>query len=252
MAKGQDDNAGSNGAALRFPLASLVSDGRSLEQSKTTKSYPRGAVLFAEGQQSRGVYVLSEGRAKISIGSSEGKTLVLRIAHPGDLLGVNAALTGEPYSATAETIERCRVDFISRQDLLKLLERDKKACLIVAHTLGHTLSRFIEHSRLLLLSQSATEKLAGLLVRWCDEFGKRTPQGIEINSGLTHEEMAQMICASRETVTRVLNEFKRGHIVGHFNGTILVRNRRALEAAAGCGVRRLFVPCCDGRHSQKR
>jgi CRP/FNR family transcriptional regulator len=234
MATGQEDNPRSNGSAVRFTLAFLVSDGRGLENSKTTKSYPRGTVLFAEGQQSRGVYLLSEGRAKISIGSPEGKTLVLRIAQPGDLLGLNAALIGDPYTATAETIDRCRVDFITRQDLLKLLERDKKACLSIAHTLGLTLSRVIEHSRLLLLSQSATEKLAGLLVRWCDELGKRTPQGIQIESGLTHEEMGQMICASRETVTRVLSEFKRGHIVSLYNGTILVRNRRALEAAAGC------------------
>lgn len=78
-AKGQEDNARSNGSAVRFPLASLVSEGRSLEKSKTTKSYPRGAVLFTEGQQSRGVYLLSEGRAKISIGSSEGKTLVMAV-----------------------------------------------------------------------------------------------------------------------------------------------------------------------------
>ena len=232
-AKSQKDNARSNGSVVRFSLASLLSNEDSLEQSKTTKTYPRSSVLFAEGQQSSGVYLLCEGRAKISIGSSEGKTLVLRIAQPGDLLGVNAALIGEPYSATAETIDRCRVDFISRQDLLKLLERDKKACLSVAHSLGYTLSRVIEQSRLLLLSQSATEKLAGLLVRWCDELGTRTPQGIQIESGLTHEEMGQMICASRETVTRVLSEFKRGQIVSLFNGTILVRNRKALEAAAG-------------------
>ena len=160
----QEDNLRSHGSAV-IPVSWVITGGRSLEKFKTTKSYPRGVLLFAEGQQSHGVYRLSEGRAKISIGSSKGKTLVLRIAQPGDLLGVNAALTGEPYSATAETIDRCRVDFISRQDLLKLLERDKKACLSVAHTLSHTLSRVVEHSRLLLLSQSATEKLARLLVR---------------------------------------------------------------------------------------
>jgi len=233
-AKSQEDNARANGSAVRSPLAFLVSDWLALEKSKTTKSYPRGTSLFAEGQQSRGVYLLSEGRAKISIGSSEGKTLVLRIAQPGDLLGLNATLIGEPYTATAETIDRCRVDFITRQDFLKLLDQDKRACLSIAHTLAITLSRVIEHSRLVLLSQAATEKLAGLLVRWCDEFGEPTPRGIQIESGLTHEEMGQMICASRETVTRVLGEFKRGRIVSLLNGTILVRNRRALEAAAGC------------------
>jgi CRP/FNR family cyclic AMP-dependent transcriptional regulator len=233
-AKDLNVDAGSNGSAVQVSLDSLFSDARGLGKLKASKSYPRGSVLFAEGQQPHAIYLLSEGRAKISIGSAEGKTLVLRIAQPGDLLGVNAALTDEPYNATVETIERCQIEFISRQDLLKLLERDKKACLNMAQALGQTLSRVIEHSRLLLLSQSATEKLARLLVRWCDELGKRTPQGIQINSGLTHEEMAQMICASRETVTRVLNELKRAHIIGHFNGTILVRNRRALEAAARC------------------
>lgn len=231
-AKGQELDDRSNGSATQVSLDSS-GDGNGLGKLKVSKSYPRGSVLFAEGQQSRGMYVLSEGRAKVSIGSAEGKTLVLRIAQPGDLLGVNAAITGEPYNATVETIERCRIEFISSRDLLNLLERDKQACLSVARALGHTLSRIVDHSRLLFLSQSATEKLARLLVRWCDELGERTPQGIEINSGLTHEEMAQMICASRETVTRVLNEFKRGHILGHVNGTILVRNRTALEAAAG-------------------
>ena len=225
---------GSDESAAHLPCDSPIGKVRGLDDLKISKYFARGSVLFVEGQRPRGVYVLCEGRAKVSIGSADGKTLILRIAQPGDLLGVNAVLSGEPYSATAETIERCRIDFISRQDLLKLLERDKKACLGVAHALGHTLSRVIQQSQLLFVSQSATEKVARLLIRWCDELGKRTPEGIEINSGLTHQEMAQMICTSRETVTRVLNEFKRGQIVGLFNGTILVRNRKALATVARC------------------
>src|SRR6266480_1298596 len=91
------------------------------------------------------------------------------------------------------------------------------------------LTQLVEHTRLLFLSQSASEKLARLLVRWCDELGKRTPQGIRITSGLTHEEIGQMICASRETVTRVLGELKRKHIVNLVGNSIFVRNRKALE-----------------------
>lgn len=178
--------------------------------------------------------MLCEGRAKVSIASAEGKTLVLRIAQQGDLLGINATLTGQPYGTTVETLERCRIDFISREDLLKLLDRDKRACLGVAQALSRKLSGVVEHNRLLFLSQSAAEKLARLLVRWCDEHGKRTAQGIRINSGLTHEEMAQMICASRETVTRLLGEFKRQHIVSLVGSAIFVRNRKALESVARC------------------
>ncbi|MDQ2921371.1 MAG: Crp/Fnr family transcriptional regulator [Acidobacteriota bacterium] len=213
---------------------SPISEVRGLDNVKVRRYYPRGSVLFVEGQRPKGFYVLCEGRAKVSIASAEGKTLVLRIAQPGELLGVNAALTGQPYKATVEMLQRCRIDFVSRGDLLKLLDRDKKACLGVAQALSSTLNGFVEHARLLLLSQSAAEKLARLLVRWCDELGKRTPQGTRIDSGLTHEEIAQMICASRETVTRLLSDFKRKHIVNLIDNAIFVRNRKALESVARC------------------
>src|SRR5713226_9340179 len=225
------DEEGASGFA-EGPCNSPISEVRGLDNVKVGKYYPRGSVLFVEGQQARGVYVLCEGRAKVSIASAEGKTLVLRIAQSGDLLGINATLTGQPYGATAETLERCRLDFISRADFLTLLARDKKAYLGVAQYLGNKLSGVVEHTRLLFLSQSASEKLARLLVRWCNELGKRTPQGIRITSGLTHEEMGQMICASRETVTRVLSEFKRKHIVNLAGSAIFVRNRKALESVA--------------------
>jgi CRP/FNR family transcriptional regulator len=225
---------GANESAHQIPCNSPISELRGVDSLRVSKYHPRGSVLFVEGQPPRGVYVLCEGRAKVSIASAEGKTLVLRIAQSGDLLGMNATLTGQPYGATVETLEPCRINFISRGDLLKLLDRDKKAYLGVAQSLGSKLTRLVEHTRLLFLSQSASEKLARLLVRWCDELGKRTPQGIRIASGLTHEEIGQMICASRETVTRVLGELKRKHIVNLVGNAIFVRNRKALESVARC------------------
>jgi CRP/FNR family transcriptional regulator, cyclic AMP receptor protein len=228
-----EDNEGSKEFA-EIPCESPISEARGLNKLKLSKYYPRGSVLFVEGQRPRGVYVLCQGRAKVSIASAQGKTLVLRIAQPGELLGMNATLTGQPFGATVETLERCRIDFIPREDLLKLLDRDRSACLGVVQALSRKLSSVIEHTRLLFLSQSASEKLARLLVRWCDEHGKRTAQGIRIDSGLTHEEMAQMICTSRETVTRVLGEFKRKDIVSFADKAIFVRNRKALESLARC------------------
>src|SRR4029450_12632397 len=149
------------------PNDSPISGVRGLENVRVGKYYQRGSLLFVEGQPPRGVYVLCEGRAKVSIASAEGKTFVLRIAQPGDLLGINATRTGQPYGATAETLERCRIDFISRGELLKLLARDKKAFLAVAQSLSRKLSGLVEHSRLVFLSQYTSEKLARLLVRWC-------------------------------------------------------------------------------------
>ena len=223
----------SNGSA-QVPCNSPISEVRGWDNLKVSKNYARGSVLFAEGQRPRGVYVLCEGRAKVSVSSAEGKTFVLRIAEVGDLLGINSILMGRPSGATVETLERCRIDFVSREDFLRLLDRDKKAYLSVAQALSNNLDGVMEHARLLLLSESAAEKLARLLIRWCDEHGKRTALGVRINSGLTHEDIAQMICASRETVTRILGEFRRKHIVSLVDNAIFVRNRKALESVARC------------------
>ena len=83
------------------------------EDRKLRGIRPRGSVIFSEGQPAKGVYLLYTGRAKASISSTEAKTVILRIAQSGDLLGVNAVLQGLPYEATVETLERCQVDFIS-------------------------------------------------------------------------------------------------------------------------------------------
>ena len=212
-----------------LPCDSLSPDFHGFDDIKLSSTHPRGDVLFAEGQPAVGVYVLCAGRAKISISSSEAKTLILRIAQPGDVLGVNSVLKGLPYEATVETLERCQIDFVPRADFIKLLDKSEAARVGVSKVLGNELSELVERARLLLLSQSAKEKLVRLLLKWYDEIGEQTAKGTRLNHGLTHEEIGQMICASRETVSRLLTELKRKQIVRP-NGTgIFVRNRAALE-----------------------
>src|SRR5437870_2723567 len=89
-----------------------------IDRVSRTRIYPRGAAVFHEGNIARGVYVLSSGRAKVSISSADGRKLIIRIARPGDVLGLYAGLTGRPFEATAEMVEGGRVDFITRTDLL--------------------------------------------------------------------------------------------------------------------------------------
>ncbi len=215
-----------------LPCDSLSSDFRGFEDIKVSSMHPRGYVLFAEGQPAVAVYVLCSGRAKVSISSSDGKKVILRIAQPGDLLGVNSVLKGLPYDATVETLEHCRIDFVPRAAFIKLLDKSKAARLGVSKTLGNELSDVVERARLLLLSQSAQEKLVRLLLKWCDELGEPAPEGTRLNHGLTHEEIGQMICASRETVSRLLTDLKRKQVVRLSEAGIFVRNRADLELIA--------------------
>jgi CRP/FNR family transcriptional regulator len=81
--------------------------------------YPEGSVLFVEGQMPRGVYILCRGKAKLSMVSKEGKTLILRISEPGDVLGLSSCLLSQPYQGTVETLTPCQVNFIRREDFLR-------------------------------------------------------------------------------------------------------------------------------------
>jgi CRP/FNR family transcriptional regulator, cyclic AMP receptor protein len=212
-------------ALLQHPLG--------FEDMRLTRIYPRATVLFAEGQPADGIYLLRSGRVKISISSAIGKKTILRIQQAGSVLGVNSALKNVPYDVTVETIERCRVDLVSRSDFMKLLEKSEVARARVAHTLSSELSDMVEHMRSLVLSQSASEKLVRLLLKWCDEQSEARTEEAAMIPGLTHEEIGQMICTSRETVTRVLAEFRRKRMIRLVGKSIVVSNREALESLAG-------------------
>lgn len=215
-----------------LPCVSSLAIIPGFDQISHGKVYPKGSTLFVEGQAARGVYVLCSGRVKLSINSVDGKRLIMRIAGPGDLLGVHATLTGHSYEATAETFSRCRVTFATRRDLLGLLERQKLSSVGLAIAISREFTEFVEQARVLLLSATALQKLAGLLLVWSDAFGRPTPAGTHLQTLLTHEELGQMIGASRETVTRALAKLKRKQVIRATNGNLWIRNRAALVELA--------------------
>lgn len=198
------------------------------EQLRLTCSYPHGATLFAEGQAVRGVYVITAGRVKLSTTSRDGKTLILRIAEAGETLGLYAAIAGRPYEFTAEAVEDCQFDFIQRNDFLRFLHNHPQACLTAARHLGRDCRSHYDMIRALGLSHSVSEKLARLFLDWA-AGGEAAPDGIRVHVALKHEEIAQLIGVSRETVTRVLTEFRERRLAELHDAILLIRDKPALE-----------------------
>jgi CRP/FNR family transcriptional regulator len=176
--------------------------------------------------------VLSSGRAKVSISSADGKKLIMRIARAGDVLGLYAGLTGRAFEATAEMVEGGRVDFISRTDLLNLMAQQQLLNADLVEMFSRQFSEFVDNTRMLLLSESALEKLARLIVRWSRDFGERTSEGIRVKLLLTQEEIAQIIGASRETVTRLFSTLKRDQIIRVKRDSMWIRDSEALASIA--------------------
>ena len=183
----------------------------------------RGRVLFAEGEPARGVYILRTGRAIVSISSSEGRIVLLRMVQAGDVLGLNSVLRNCFYDTTVKTLEPCRTDFISRVELLELMQQSSAGAYAILRILSQELTELTDRAKLLLLPQTVSGRLARLLLEWTKNNGSR------LDRILTHEEIAQMICTSRETVTRLLATLTRQHVISITPDSILIRDRLALE-----------------------
>ena len=121
---------------------------------KSVSSEAKGAVLFAEGRTSKGIYVLCDGRAKLSICSESGKRLMLRVAGPGEVLGLGATMAGTPYEVTTELLDASQVAFIKRKDLLKFLRDHRAACMMVVNMLSQDLHGAYERVRSIGLTRS--------------------------------------------------------------------------------------------------
>jgi len=205
---------------------------QTFENIKYATAYPQGAVLFVEGQMPRGIFVLCKGSVKLSINSPNGRTMIVKLAEPGEVLGLSASISGKPYEVTAETIDPCQVNFVKRDDFLRFLKEDVEACFKVAEQLSEKYHNACEEVRSLGLSHSAAEKLANLLLEWSTKNGESAKSEPRLKLRLTHEEIAQMIGTSRETVTRLFADLKKHQIVQSKGSTLVIRNTAALRQIA--------------------
>jgi CRP/FNR family transcriptional regulator, cyclic AMP receptor protein len=202
--------------------------GQRLNDIKSTAVYPKGAMLFIEGQQPRGVFVLCTGKVKLSTTSREGKTIITKISEPGDVLGINAVISNHPYEVTAEMMEPGQANFIPRDSLLQFVREFPDVALRVAQQLSRNYYVAYEEIRTLGLATSPSEKFAKLLLSWSTK-GTQTDGSSQLRLNLTHEEIGEIIGTTRETVSRLFSEFRKKQLVQIKGATLVIRSRPALE-----------------------
>ncbi len=201
------------------------------EAAKYTCSYPRGAMLLLEGQDSSGVYLLCKGRVKLTMTGSDAKSIIVHIAEPGELIGLDSAISGKPLSMSAETFDPCVVHFVRRESLRALMRDYHDVCLAISEQLSNDYRSACLNIRSLGLSRTASERVIHFLLEWAAK-GRQTEEGLRVSIPLTHEEIAQVVGVSRETVTRALAELKHKALITIKGSSVLIRDRCALEALA--------------------
>jgi CRP/FNR family transcriptional regulator, cyclic AMP receptor protein len=192
--------------------------------------FPPDVTLVLEGQVPRGIFVVCSGRAKLSVVARDGKTVILRIAEGRQLLGLSAVVSGRPSPVTATTLESCQAKFMETEGFMALLHQDSRVAMACAIALSREVGDAFQGVHNLLLARSSTEKLARLLLSWVANEPRN--RDLRVPADFTHEEMAQMIGSSRETVTRLLSDMRRRELIRLDGSTLVIPNRIALQAIA--------------------
>jgi CRP/FNR family transcriptional regulator len=204
-----------------------------LDANSIPMEYRRGNILFREGDESSAVFVICSGRVKVSATSREGRTLILRIASEGGVLGIGAAMRGDDYEVTAEAVEPCQVRVLRTKFFKQMLADYADASLGAARALAEDYRAAFDEACLIGLPGSPAARLARLILDWAAEAQSKAPNRV-ITMPLTHDEIASMTATTRETVTRTLGRFRREKLIATRGVVLNVLQPAELERLSCC------------------
>jgi len=205
------------GLICKLPQSAL----RELNTIRQNAFYPKGAVLYSEGEIPRGVYIVCTGQVRLTAASADGQEVILRVAEQGEALGLSNTISREPHRLRAETVSACQISFIPRLEFLQFLRANADASMRVSEHLSMEVHKAWEQIQLVALAPTTQAKLARFLLSWACSHGQVVEQDVTLALFMTHEELAHSIGVSRESVSRALGDlrdqglirFNRGHIV---------------------------------------
>jgi CRP/FNR family transcriptional regulator, cyclic AMP receptor protein len=203
-----------------------------LDSLKLANVFPKATVLFAAGQKPTGIHIVCAGKVKLCTDGANGTSMVVRLAGPGEVLGLHACVGGTPQEFNAETVQPSHIVFVKADDFLRLLAESDEVCWHAAQFLGRNCSEAHNILCSMNAAHSASQKLARLLLE-VSVIGTGTRAGIRVHLPFTHKEIAEAIGMSRETVWRKLVEFRAMGVAVLEGSVLLIRNKAALQRLAG-------------------
>ena len=178
----------------------------------TQISLPTGAILMREENTVNQVFIVCSGQVKLSCISKEGKTLNCKIALPGDVIGLSAIVSGTVSEVTAETLAPTEVNVISRIDFLAFLQSHSDASMHALSSLAAECKSAHTGTRRIALSGSVAGRVAGLLLDWGHSASEGAGE-LRFVMSLTHDDLADFTCSTRETISRTLGQFQKDSLI---------------------------------------
>lgn len=194
-----------------------------------TREYDKNSVIFREGEQGEGLFFVIKGKIKLSKLTEEGKEKILHFCQEGDVFAEILLFDGGPYPATAETIENVEIGLISHNDLEQLLRENNEITMKVLKVMAKRLREAQLQVRDLAF-KDAYGRLASALLHLSEEYGEKTAEASRVGMNLNQQELANVIGSSRETVARIIGEWRKEGIISIEKREIFILNRNKLES----------------------
>lgn len=190
---------------------------------KTSSGYEKGKAAFHESEPFRGVFIVCQGSVKLVTGSRDGKLLLLRFAGPGEILGLAEATLGKPrHDCSAIAAEASVLSIIPGDTFMRFVMSSSEASGRLVVALSEQYRYAQQEAKFLAFGETATVRLARLLLEWSAERGELAEDGVHIPSHVTQTELAQSIGTTRETVTRVLGQLTHDGVIDRKPDEIVV------------------------------
>ncbi len=212
-----------------------------LESRAVVKDFDRGGMIYLPSDRSSSVALLARGRVRIYHLTNEGKQAILAIMDPGELFGELALLADDPREEFAEAMEKSTVVLIPREDIQRLMAELPDVALGVTRLMSMRRQR-IERRLKSLLFRSNRERLVHLLVDLSEKYGRQTDDGVVIGIKLSHQELANIIGSTRETVTVLLGDLQSEGSLTIRRRQLIIRELGKLASSVDLATPRLPVP----------
>jgi CRP/FNR family transcriptional regulator, cyclic AMP receptor protein len=204
-----------------------------LESSTGVLALPAQATLFTEGEEARCLYIICGGFLKLTAGRQADRRMIVRVAGPGTLLGLYAALTHGLYEVSAETLTGSQLRVVERERFQVFLRGHKEAQVRAVQCICQEYRFALEDACRISLAETVAARLGRLLLEFANQIGEHLGDGgYRFPLLLRHEEIASMACTTRETVTRTLSQFRREGTIAIENSVLTILHPENLRALA--------------------
>ncbi|MBD3288927.1 cyclic nucleotide-binding domain-containing protein [candidate division KSB1 bacterium] len=189
-------------------------------------------IVYLEGDTGENLYFLKKGRVKISRVNEAGKEITLTMLEPGEIFGELGLFDDQPRQTTATALEDSLICMMRRADFEQLMSNKPELGFKLSKLMGLRLRHF-ENRIDDLIFRDVPSRLARLLLRLSEQHPIETENGLKINIKLSQQELANLIGATREMTSSVLNNFRKDGIISLESKHIYIQDNKALRKIAG-------------------